>query len=114
MTESVTCPGVTFTTRRMSFGRRLELACRARDLGQALEFQRAGAALEDRLAAAVSIGTLDRMLLEWGLAEVSGIEIDGVPATPAVCIERAPEPLIREILTVVQAECGLSDEERKN
>lgn len=106
--------GVAFTTRRMSFGRRLELAERARGIGRALEFEQAGQGLADRVSVAVTTGRVDRMLLEWGLVEVTGLEIDGKPASPASCIEQGPESLVREILDVIQAECGLSEEERKN
>ena len=45
---------------------------------------------------------------------VDGLEIDGEPATPASLVERGPEELFREALAAVKAECGLSDEQRKN
>jgi hypothetical protein len=112
--ESATVPGVVFTIRKMSFGRRLELAERIRGLGAALEFRAAGAELQDRVEASVIASRMDRVYLEWGLAGVRGITIDGAPATPESLIAAGPEELTREALARIKAECGLSVEERKN
>ncbi|MGH9622868.1 MAG: hypothetical protein ACRD4G_00845 [Bryobacteraceae bacterium] len=57
---------------------------------------------------------VERLYLEWGLAEIEGLAIDGTSATPALLIEKGPEPLTREILASIQAELGLSEDERKN
>jgi hypothetical protein len=112
--ESAVCPGVVFTIRRMSFGRRLELAERIRGLGSSLEFRAAGSELQDRVEASVIANRMDRVYLEWGLVDVRGLAIDGAPATPESLIAAGPEELTREALARIKAECGLSAEERKN
>ncbi len=112
--ESAIVPGVVFTIRKMSFGRRLELAERIRALGAALEFRGAGTELQDRVEASVIASRMDRAYLEWGLVRVRGIMIDGAPATPESLIAAGPEELTREALGRIKAECGLSAEERKN
>lgn len=112
--ESAIVPGVVFTIRKMSFGRRLELAERIRALGAALEFRAAGAELQDRVEASVIASRMDRVYLEWGLAGVRGITIDGAPATPESLMAVGPEELTREALARIKTECGLSAEERKN
>jgi len=45
---------------------------------------------------------------------VGGLELDGSPATPASLASDGPEDLFREALAAVKAECGLTEEERKN
>jgi hypothetical protein len=57
---------------------------------------------------------VERLYLEWGLESVSGLDLDGVAATPQSLAERGPEELCREMIQAIKAECGLSDEERKN
>jgi hypothetical protein len=57
---------------------------------------------------------MDRLFLEWGLESVRGLEIDGEDATVASMIDRGPEELVHEALSIVKAECGLSETERKN
>ena len=45
---------------------------------------------------------------------VSGLVVDGEPATPEVLAETGPEDLFREALALVRTETGLNEEERKN
>jgi hypothetical protein len=97
----------------MSLGRRIELARRIREIGKRLEFLEAGDARE-KLEAAVLAGEIERAYLEWGLEAVEGLTIDGELATPVVLIERGPAALAAEVLRRIQAECGLSEDERKN
>jgi hypothetical protein len=111
---STAAPGVHFTIRRMSFGRRTELLRRVRELTQKREFLEAGAALGERVEAALVGREADRVYLEWGLLKVEGLDIDGEPATPESLLASGPEPVTEEILRAIQAECGLSAEERKN
>ena len=111
---SETAPGVRFTIQKMSFGRRTELLRRIRELTKKMEFLDAGQDLGDRAEAALLGREADRTYLEWGLVEVKGLEIDGQPAVPESLIANGPEDLCREILRAIQAECGLSAEERKN
>jgi hypothetical protein len=112
--QSAVRPGVSFTVRRISFERRLELMRKVRNLGLRLEFARAGEAIEDRLDAAVTNGEIDRLYLEWGLQAIDGLDIDGRSATPALLSEIGPEDLCQEVVNEVRKECGLTEEERKN
>jgi hypothetical protein len=77
-------PGVEFVIIRMSFGRRLELMKRVRDLAARAEFFEAGCDEKNRMEASLLGAEMDRLYLEWGLAEVRGLELDGVPASPLV------------------------------
>ena len=138
---SASTPGVHFTIRKISFGRRTELLRRVRELTRKIEFLEAGQrlasggggpqpmdsrpegratqvvfgeALGERAEAALLGREADRVYLEWGLVSVEGLEIDGEAATLEGLIASGPEPLCDEILRAIQAECGLSAEERKN
>ena len=107
-------PGVRYTIRRMSFGRRLELLQRIRGLGQRLEYLNAGATAAEKLEAAAAAAEVDREYLRWGLESIEGLRIDGEPADVEALAERGPEDLCREIVARIRAESGLSGEERKN
>src|SRR5882762_6635717 len=78
--------GVHFRVSRMSFGRRLELARRVRELAQRVEFLAAGESVQEKLEAAVLSNEIDRLYVEWGLASVDGFLIDGEPATPKTVV----------------------------
>jgi hypothetical protein len=114
VTGSRAYPGVEFVIARMSFGRRLELMKRVRDLAVRAEFFEAGCDEKNKMEASLLGAEIDRVYLEWGLVEVRGLQLDGVPATPMLLIERGPEELFREALEAVRRECGLSEQERKN
>jgi hypothetical protein len=107
-------PGVHFLVQKMSFGRRIELTRRIRELAERVEFLRAGESPKEQLDASLLTAEIERAYVLWGLAEVGGLELDGTPATPESLVSRGPEELFREALEAVKAECGLSDEERKN
>ena len=111
---SEACPGVEFVIARISFGRRLELMKRVREMAVRLEYFDAGREEKNRIEASLLGAQLDRMYIEWGLEGVRGLEIDGETATPVSLVERGPEELFQEALAAVKAECGLSDEQRKN
>jgi hypothetical protein len=49
-----------------------------------------------------------------GLAEVSGLEVDGQQPTPETLAAAGPEDLCQEIVAAIKAECGLTEVERKN
>src|SRR2546425_10917686 len=94
--ESLAIPGVKFRLRRVSFGRRLELA---RVLGDRLEAieklalepeSPARAAQTALLAAEIDAGHL-----RWGLAAIEGLQIDGAPATVDSLIEAGPQALVQ-------------------
>jgi hypothetical protein len=106
--------GVRYAIRRVSFGGRIELARRIREIGRKAEYLEASSDVRDKLEATVMAAEIDRAYLEWGLAEVEGLEIDGAAATAASLIETGPVELAVEILKRIKAECGLTEDERKN
>jgi hypothetical protein len=112
--ESKSRPGVAFTIRRISFERRVELTRRLRELIQRVEFLEAGTDPREGIEAALLATEIDKSYLLWGLAEVTGLEIDGQAATPEVLVAAGPEDLSREIVAAIRAECGLTEAERKN
>jgi hypothetical protein len=111
--ESETTPGVTFVLAKMSFGRRVELTRRLREIAQKVEFLESGDAKE-KIDAALLTSEIDRLYALWGVREIRGIEFDGAPATPESLAAVGPEALFREAVAIVKAECGLTDAERKN
>ena len=112
--ESKVRAGVRFEVARMSFGRRVELMRRVRELARRVEFLEAGESPGERMDAGLLRAEIDRMYLLWGFVGVSGLRVDGVEATPEMVIERGPEDLCSEALAAVRAETGLTDVERKN
>jgi hypothetical protein len=107
-------PGVEFVIARMTFGRRLELMKRVRDLAARLEYFDAGREEKNRIEASLLGAQLDRLYIEWGLEEIRALELDGEAATPQSLIDRGPEDLFQEILAAIKSECGLNEQERKN
>ena len=112
--ESQVARGVSFTLAKISFGRRVELMRRVRELARRMEFLEAGQAPGDKMDAALLQTEIDRLFLTWGLRAVSGLELDGADATPELLAEAGPEDLFREALAAVRAETGLPEAERKN
>jgi len=112
--DSRVASGVTFTVARMSFGRRVELMRKVRELARRMEFLEAGKEPGDRMDAALLQAEIDRLFLVWGLKSVSGLAVDGVDATPESLADAGPEDLCREALKAVRAETGLDEAERKN
>jgi ribosomal protein S12 methylthiotransferase accessory factor YcaO len=98
----------------MSFGRRIDLARRIREIGCKIEFLDAGSDVREKLEAAVLAVEIDRTYLEWGLAGIEGLKIDGEMATAATLIEKGPADLASEILARIKTESGLTEDERKN
>jgi len=111
---SESSPGVEFVIARMTFGRRLELMRRVRELAARLEFFEAGRDAGNGMEASLLGAEIDRLYFLWGVEEIRGLELDGVAATAESLIERGPEALFLEALAAVKAECGLSENERKN
>lgn len=112
--ESKTAPGVKITIARMSLGRRIELTRRIWETARRVECLSAGEDPREKLEAALLAREIDREYLAWGLMRVEGLLLDGQPATPERLIAVGAEELSREALAAVKAECGLSEEERKN
>jgi len=107
-------PGVEFVIARMTFGRRLELMKRVRDLAARLEYFDAGREEKNRIEASLLGAQLDRLYIQWGLEEIRSLELDGEAATPQLLIDKGPEDLFQEILAAIKSECGLNEQERKN
>jgi hypothetical protein len=107
-------PGVEFVIARMTFGRRIELMRQVRDLAARLEYFEAGRDAKNGMEASLLGAEIDRLYIRWGLEEIRGLEIDGIPATAESLIASGPEDLFLEALTAVMAECGLAENERKN
>jgi len=112
--QSSVLEGVSFTIQRMSFGRRIELTSRIREIGAKIQYLDAGDSIEDKLESALISNEIDRLYLEWGLKEIHGLTVDGTDATPARLVTDGPEKLFREVVEAIKSECGLSGEERKN
>jgi hypothetical protein len=107
-------PGVTYTVNRMSFGRRLELMRRVREIAPKLECFQGGTSKQDQIESGLLSAEVDRLYLEWGLKEIGGLTIDGEPADPAKLAESGPEELFTEAVRCVRAACHLSQAEIKN
>jgi hypothetical protein len=107
-------PAVEYTLHRVSFGRRLSMLRDLRELSGRAEFAAAGAAVGDRIEAAVLEKEIACYQLRWGVAEISGLLIDGAPATIESLVEGGPEALVHEVLRLIRAQLDLTEEERKN
>ena len=112
--ESRTVPGVRFTIAKMSFGRRVELMRRVRELARRTEFLAASEEAGEKMDAALLHAEIERLYVMWGVKAVSGLAVDGSIAGPELLAEAGPEELFREALAAVRRETGLSEEERKN
>jgi hypothetical protein len=112
--ESKVMPGVKFVVNRVSFGRRMELSRRVREITQKLEFLEAGNEFDEKIEAGILAQKVDAMYLRWALVAVDGLQIDGEPATVEHLLDRGPDDLAREIVVAIKEQCGLSGAERKN
>jgi hypothetical protein len=112
--DSRAVPGVTLRIFKMSFGRRIELMRRVRELARHAEFLAAGKGTSEPMDAALMQAEIERTYVLWGVKEVLGLTVDHSVAGPAALIESGPETLFREALAAVRKEIGLSEEERKN
>ncbi|HVO97431.1 MAG TPA: hypothetical protein VMT15_05160 [Bryobacteraceae bacterium] len=106
--------GVRYEIVRVSFGRRIELARRIREIGRKVEYLEAGEDVREKLEATVLAAEIDQAYLDWGLVSIEGLRIDGAEATPEALIDRGPVELAMEILAHIKSECGMSEDERKN
>jgi hypothetical protein len=110
---SKTIEGVRFAIRRVSLTQRLELNKRVREFTLQHEFLKAGPAA-DQLEAAWADLLVRKLYVEWGLAGLEGLSIDGETANVELLIDKGPEELVDEVVSALQEETGLSEEERKN
>ena len=111
--DSKTIEGVRFAIKRISLAQRLDLNKRVRELTLRHEFLKAGPA-PDQLEAAWADLLVRKLYVEWGLARLEGLSIDGETATLELLIDKGPEELVDEVVSAIQDETGLSEEERKN
>jgi hypothetical protein len=114
MIRSKAMPAVTFVINRISFGRRMDLSRRAREISRKAEFLEAGGQLQEKIEGSILAQEVDAMYLRWGLVSIAGLTIDGEAATAESLLERGPDELTREIVMAVKEQCGLSEGERKN
>jgi hypothetical protein len=112
--ESAVLDGVCFEITRMSFGRRMSLVRELRAIAARADYHNAGSSAGDAVERTLIEAEADRVYMHWGLARVEGLEIDGVPATAETLFSAGPEPLCREIVQRIRAECFLSADEQKN
>jgi hypothetical protein len=111
--KSKAIASVRFAIKRVSLAQRLELNKRVRELTLQYEFLKAGPAA-DQLEATWADLLVRKLYVEWGLAGLEGLLIDGEAASVELLIDKGPEELVDEIVSVLQEEIGLSEEERKN
>src|ERR1700733_2176039 len=93
--DSKAAPGVRFAIHRISFGRRMELTRRVRELSRKAEFLDAGTEMHEKIEANILAQEIDTMYLQWGLLSIEGLIIDGEPATAERLLEKGPEDLTR-------------------
>jgi hypothetical protein len=106
-------PGVRFQIRKVTLGQRIELAARIRELClRHKPLCQEGPS--DEADAVHGELLIRRLYLEWGLAGIEGLKLDGVPATTSSLIEFGPEDLADEAIELVRAELGLTEAQRKN
>jgi len=112
--ESKAVLGVKFAIHRISFGRRMELSRRVRELSQRAGFLEASTELHEKIEANILAQEIDAMYLHWGLVSVEGLIIDGQAADATQLVEKGPEDFAREVVSAIKGQCGLSEAERKN
>ena len=112
--KSRVVPGVTFTIAKMSFGRRVELMRRIRELARRMEFLAAGSDSGGKMDGALLQAEIEKLYVAWGVTAINGLAVDGLAAGLELLTECGPEELFREALAAVRRETGLSAEERKN
>lgn len=111
---SKTFPGVTVLLKRISFSKRSELTREIAPLAARIKALSASLVNEELTEAALLRRTVASLVLDWGLLEVCGLSIDGVPARKETLIDEGPEELTLEILHQLQRKISLSEEEIKN
>jgi hypothetical protein len=80
----------------------------------AYEALKASERMDDRVQAEALRLRMDFEYLDWGLARVFGLLIDGEVPDARMLFEKGPERLTQEILCRIREECELSGDERKN
>ena len=112
--ESKVVPGVKFSVAKMSFGRRVELMRRVRELAGRYEFLAASENAAEKMDAALLQSEIQRTYVLWGVKAISGLTVNGRSADVELMAAEGPEALFLEVLAAVRREAGLTEEERKN
>src|SRR5579863_7356479 len=86
--DSKAVAGVRFTIHRISFGRRMELSRRVREISRKAEFLEVSTELHEKIEANILAQEIDAMYVQWGLVSIDGLTIDGEPATAAQLLEK--------------------------
>ena len=105
--------GVKYAIHRISLLQRIELTRAVQELMHKHEFLRAGTQ-SDQVDANLAELLVRKVYIDWGLAAVQGLSIDGQEATPGSLVELGPESLAEEIVATIRTQLELSEEERKN
>ena len=111
--ESEVIEGVEFSIRKISLAQRIELTARIRELVLRNEFLKTGN-VSDQLEAGMADLMVQKLYVEWAVAGVRGLRIDGEAASVRLLIERGPEELVAEMASSIRTHLALTDEERKN
>ena len=111
--DSTACEGVRYAVRRISLAQRIELTRRVRELTLRNEYLRGGTT-PDQLESTLGELLARRLYVEWGLAEIEGLTIDGNAASSESLIEKGPEQLTQEIANSILSELTISEQETKN
>ena len=111
--NSSTCKNVRYAVRKISLTQRIEMAERIQALSSKYEFLKAGDTLEKAEAHLADL-LVRRLYIEWGLAAIEGLIIDGEKASVELLVEKGPEVLCDEIVASIREGLELSEEERKN
>src|SRR6201991_4820302 len=93
--ESRVRPGVRFVVVKMTFGRRVELMTRVREIARRMEFEVAGQTAGDKMDACLAQAGIERLYVTWGVKAISGLVLDGHAATPELLADIGPEDLFR-------------------
>lgn len=104
---------VRYAVRKISLAQRIEMAERIQELSFKYEFLRTGDVLEQAEAHLADL-LVRKLYLQWGLAAIEGLVIDGAKASVELLIEKGPEPLCEEMISSIRAQLELSEDERKN
>lgn len=112
--ESKTFPGVKVVLKRISFSKRSELTREIAPLAAKIKALSASSVEAEQAEAALLRRSVAGFVLDWGLVEVSGLMIDGVPAKKQTLVDDGPEELTLEILQQLQRQIALSNDEIKN
>lgn len=106
--------GVTCRIRKITYQARLTLLRSIRELARDYEFMAAGESLRERYDTAVIQQEINHRYWQHFVEAVSGLLIDGEPATPESLWSQGPDGLVQEILQVIFARTFLTRDDSKN